>query len=95
VVEELLLWEGELMRREEALAMRENNTRISKQGLIQVSAALVAEQAKADAAWLESLDKVEAQTTHSENVLDLDKILVEDKVELDGWSVSWNCARRC
>jgi hypothetical protein len=49
-VEELLAWEGELMQWEEALAGREDKARISKQNLIQVSAALDVERAEADAA---------------------------------------------
>jgi hypothetical protein len=49
-VEEFLVWEVEPTRREEALAAREDKARISKQALIQVSAALDAERAKADAA---------------------------------------------
>jgi hypothetical protein len=48
-VEEFLVWEVEPTRREEALAAREDKARISKQALIQVSAALDAERAKADA----------------------------------------------
>jgi hypothetical protein len=83
-VEELLAQEGELIGRAEALAAREDKVRISKQALIQVSAAFDAEQVENDVAKQEYLDKMEAHTAHSKHILDLNKILVEMKVELDG-----------
>jgi hypothetical protein len=82
-VEELLAWEGELTWREEALSAREDKASISEQALVQVSAALDAEQTKADAAREVYLDKMEAHTTLGRLILDLDKILAEKKVELD------------
>jgi hypothetical protein len=46
VVEEFLVWEGELTQWEEALAMREDETRISEQALVQASTVLDEERAK-------------------------------------------------
>jgi hypothetical protein len=84
VAEELLAWEGELTWREEALATREDKVRVFEQALIQASAALDAERAKADAARQEYLNKMEAHTACGKDILDLNRILAEKKVELDG-----------
>jgi hypothetical protein len=58
--------------------------RISEQALVQVSAILDAEQAKVNATRQVYLDKMEAHTAHGMLELDLNKILAEKKVELDG-----------
>jgi hypothetical protein len=83
VVEEFLVWEGELTQREEALAMREDETRISEQALVQASTVLDEERAKDNPTRQEYLNKIEAHTTGGKHVLDLDRVLAEKKVELD------------
>jgi hypothetical protein len=83
-VEGLLVQEGELTWREEALAVREEKARISEKALVQVSAALDVERTKVEASQQEYLNKIEAHNARGNNVLGLDKILEEKKVELDG-----------
>jgi hypothetical protein len=82
--EELLALEGELMRREEALTVREEKARISEKALVQVSATLDMEQTGAVATQQEYLDKIQAHTASDKHILGLDKILEEKNVELDG-----------
>jgi hypothetical protein len=72
------------MRREETLTTREEKARIFEKALTQVSAALDAERAKAKATHQEYLDMIQAHTDHGKQVLDLDKMLGERMVELDG-----------
>jgi hypothetical protein len=64
VVKELLAWEGELIQREEALAVREEKARISEKALAQVSASLDEEWTKAEAARQEYLNKIAKHTAH-------------------------------
>jgi hypothetical protein len=42
------------------------------------------ERTKAKATWQEYLDKIQAHTAYNKQLLCLDKILEEKKVELDG-----------
>jgi hypothetical protein len=80
----LLAREEELTRREEALAAREEKARVSENALGKVSVDHNAERAKAKATQKVYLDKMAAHTTHAKHTLDLDKMLGEKKVELDG-----------
>jgi hypothetical protein len=82
--EQLLAWEEEPTRREEALSTWEEKTRISEKALAKVSVDLNAEWAKAEATRKEYLDKMEVHTTRAKHSLNLDKMLGEKKVELDG-----------
>jgi hypothetical protein len=83
-VEEFLAWEGKLTHWEEALFMREDEAWIPEQALVQASTALDEEWAKADATQYDYLNKIKAHTTRSKQVLDLNKVSAEKKVELDG-----------
>jgi hypothetical protein len=83
VIEELLVREGELTRREETLTTREEKEKISEKALTQVSAALDEEWTKGEAARQEYLGKIEAHTARGKLVLDIDKMLGEKRVELD------------
>jgi hypothetical protein len=83
--EQLLVWKEELVRREEALTAWEEKVGISEKALIKVSANLdAAERLTVEATRKEYLDKMEAHITRTKHSLDLDKILGEKKVELDG-----------
>jgi hypothetical protein len=84
LLEQLLAWEDELTRREEALIAQEEKAKISEKALVKVSADLDAEWAKAEATQKEYLDKMEVNTTCAKHYLGLDKMLGEKKVELDG-----------
>jgi hypothetical protein len=84
VQELLLVWEEELMRGEEAPTVREEKARVLDIALAKVSVDLDAERAKAKATWKEYLDKMATHTAHAKHTLDLDKMLGEKKVELDG-----------
>jgi hypothetical protein len=57
--------------------------RISKKALTQLSSALDGEQTKAEAVRQEYLDNIEANNACGKHVLDLDKMLGENRVELD------------
>jgi hypothetical protein len=83
-VEEFLVREGELTWWEEAFTVREDEVRISEQAPVQANIALDEERAKVSAARQEYLNKIEAHTARGKQVLNLDKVLVEKKVELDG-----------
>jgi hypothetical protein len=74
-LQEQLLAQEELTRREEALTTREEKAKISEND---------AERAKAEATRKEYLDKMEAHTICAKHSLGLDKMLGEKKVELDG-----------
>jgi hypothetical protein len=78
------VWKEELVRREEALTAWEEKVGIAEKALIKVSANLDAERLTVEATWKEYLDKMEAHITRTKHSLDLDKILGEKKVELDG-----------
>jgi hypothetical protein len=82
--EQLLVWEVELMRREEALTMWEEKSQISEIALVKVSADLDTEWAKIEATQKENFDKMERHTAHARHSLGLDKMLGEKKVQLDG-----------
>jgi mannose/cellobiose epimerase-like protein (N-acyl-D-glucosamine 2-epimerase family) len=82
--EQLLAWEEELSRREEALATQDEKVRIYENSLTKFSADLDAKQAKAEATRKEYLDKMEVHTNRTKHPLGLDKMLQEKKVELDG-----------
>jgi hypothetical protein len=84
LLELLLPWEEELTRREEALAAWKEKARISKKTLTKVSDDLDAERTKAEATRKEYLNKIEAHTACAKHSLDLDKMLGEKKVLLDG-----------
>jgi hypothetical protein len=64
--------------------VREEKARVLDIALAKVSADLDAERAKAKATWKEYLDKMATHTAHAKHTLDLDKMLGEKKVELDG-----------
>jgi cysteinyl-tRNA synthetase len=81
--EPLLMWEEELTWREEALATREEKARIFEKALAQVSAALDAEQAQAEATRQEYLDKIQSHVDHGNHVLNITKMIGERKEELD------------
>jgi hypothetical protein len=83
VVEELLTWEGELCRTEEALTVREEKARISEKALAQVRASLDEEQTKAEATRQEYLNKMPEHTAHDRHVLDFDKMLGEKRARFD------------
>jgi hypothetical protein len=72
------------MQREEALATRDEKSRVSKNALAKVSANLNVEPAKAEATRKEYLNKMAAHTAHAKHSLGLNKMLGEKKVELDG-----------
>jgi hypothetical protein len=72
------------MWREEALTTWELKAKTSKKALVMVSANLDVEWAKVEATRKEYLDKMEGHTTHARHSLDLDKMLAENKVQLDG-----------
>jgi hypothetical protein len=82
--EQLVVWEEELMWREVALAAWEEKARISKKALVKVSANLDVEREKAEATHKEYIDKMEVHIAYAKHGLDLDKMLGEKKVQLDG-----------
>jgi hypothetical protein len=63
--------------------VREEKARIFEKPLAQVSAALDAERAQVEATQQEYLDKIQAHTDCSNQVLDLDRMLGERKEKLD------------
>jgi hypothetical protein len=82
--EQLLAREEELMQRKEDLTAQEENDKMSKKALVNVSVDLDVEWAKVEATQKEYIDKMEAHTTCTRHSLGLDKMLGEKKVELDG-----------
>jgi hypothetical protein len=72
------------MQREEALATRDEKSRVLENALAKVSADLDVEPAKAESTQNEYLNKMAAHTAHAKHSLGLDKMLGEKKVELDG-----------
>jgi hypothetical protein len=89
---QLLTWNEELTRREEALAVREEKARISKKALVKVNIDLDAERAKTEAIHREYLDKMHAYTDHVKHTLGLDKMLGEEKVQVN--EKEWDLALR-
>jgi hypothetical protein len=81
---QLLVWEEELMRMEEALFVREENAKIFEKALVKVSVNLDIERAKTEATRKEYLDEMEAHTARAQHSLNLDKMLGEKKVQHDG-----------
>jgi hypothetical protein len=84
LLELLLLWEEVLMRRVEALVVREETARISEKALAKVSVDLDVERTKVEPTWNEYLDKMVAHITCAKHSLSLGKMLGENKVKLDG-----------
>jgi hypothetical protein len=72
------------MRREEALAAWAEKAKISEKALVKVSVNLNAQRAKAEATQKEYLDKMEAHTACAKHSPGLNKMLREEKVELNG-----------
>jgi hypothetical protein len=62
----------------------EEKVGISEKALAKVNANLYVERAKAEATRKEYIEKMAAHTARAKHSLDLDKILEEKKVELDG-----------
>jgi hypothetical protein len=71
------------MQRKEALTAQEENDKISKKALVNVSADLDVEWAKVEATQKEYIDKMEVHTTRTRHSLGLDKMLGEKKVQLN------------
>jgi hypothetical protein len=82
--EQLLAWEEELTQREGSLIALEDKAKISEKALVKVSTDLDAKQAKVEATQKEYLDKMEVHTARAKHSLNLDKMLGDKKVELDG-----------
>jgi hypothetical protein len=80
----LLMGEEEHTWREDALAMREENARVFKKALKQVSATLDMERAKDKASRQEYLGKIQTHINHGNHVPDLDNMLGERKEEPNG-----------
>jgi hypothetical protein len=80
----LLTWQEEPTQREDALTAWEEKVGISEKAFAKVSADLDAEWAKAEATQKEYHEKLATHTTRAKHSLGLDKMLGENKVELDG-----------